>query len=473
MFDASTYRSRRRTLIDREHPESGLVLPLVVTDGHGLPVWEVVGERGHGVDRLGRRGAVDEVFAVPDRDRVVQRDGSAGVGLDPEGLEDVVWSGEHPSLREVATAAGIDSVAPVSDLEATLTTGREQGRAIHFLPPYRAEHRVRYESLLGIQNPRLDAFASVPLIRAVVAQRSVKSAEEIAQIEDALDWTARLHEYAQRHAAPGTSEQEIMGGLTGLLAAEGRTFSFNPTCSIHGEILHNHSYTNTLSEGDLFLVDAGAASPLHYAGDITRVTPVGGPFSARQRAIYEAVLAAQEAAIEALAPGVPFKDIHLLAARTLTEHLVDIGLMQGDPEEAVATGAHALFFPHGLGHMMGLDVHDMESLGEDYVGYADDQTRSEQFGLHTLRLARPLQPGFVATVEPGCYFISPLVERWRSKGRHQSFINYDRVEDFLGLGGVRIEDDVLITEDGARVLGPALPKAPDAVEAQAGSAVHA
>jgi len=469
MFEASTYRSRRRALIDQERPQSGLVLllgnrrsPRNYADNPHYPFRQDSTFLYYfGLDR-------PDLYGLIDLDA-----GTSTLFGEDEGLEDIIWSGEQFSLREGAAAAGVESVAPVSDLEATLTTGREQGRAIHVLPPYRAEHRVRYGSLLGIQNSRLDAFVSKPLIRAVVAQRSVKSDAEVAQIEEALERTARLHEYAQRHAVPGASEQEIMGGMTSLVAGEGSTFSFTPTCSVHGEILHNHSYTNTLQEEDLLLVDAGAASPLYYAGDITRTTPVGGAFSARQRAIYEAVLAAQEAAIEALAPGVPFKDIHLLAARTLTEHLVEIGLMQGDPEAAVAAGAHALFFPHGLGHMMGLDTHDMESLGEDYVGYADDQTRSEQFGLHTLRLARPLQPGFVATVEPGCYFIPPLVEHWQSEQRHSSFINYERVEDFLGLGGVRIEDDVLITEDGARVLGPVPPKAPDEVEAQAGSAVHA
>jgi Xaa-Pro aminopeptidase len=258
--------------------------------------------------------------------------------------------------------------------------------------------------------------------------------------------------------------------MAGTVTSDGGTFSFPPTCSVRGEILHNRCYTNTLSKGDLLLVDAGATSPGHYAGDITRVTPVGGPFTDRQRAVYEAVLSAQTAALDALAPEVPFIEVHEHAAQVLTEHLITMGLMQGDAEAAVAAGAHALFFPHGLGHLMGLDVHDMENLGEDRVGYAADQTRSDQFGLHALRLARPLEPGFVVTVEPGCYFIPPLVRQWREEKRHDRFINYDRVEDFLGLGGVRIEDDVLITADGSRVLGPDIPKAPAEVEARAGTA---
>ena len=468
MFDTSRYCSRRRALINQERPQSGLVLllgnqrsPRNYPDNPHSFRQDSTFLYYFGLDR-------------PDLYGLINLDAGTSTLYGEDGsLEDAIWSGEQPSLRDEAAAVGIESVAPVSELEEVLTTARSDERALHFLPPYRAEHRLRLESLLGIRTEQLDASVSEPLIRTVVRQRSVKTEAEIDQIETAVERTVRLHEYAQRHATPGTPEREILAGMTRLVAAAESAFSFTPTCSVRGEVLHNHSYPNTLAEGDLLLVDAGATSPLHYAGDITRVIPVGGAFSARQRAVYEAVLAAQSAAIEALAPGVPFKEIHLLAARTLTEHLIEIGLMQGDPEAAVDAGAHALFFPHGLGHMMGLDVHDMESLGEDYVGYADDQTRSEQFGLHTLRLARPLQPGFVATVEPGCYFIPPLVERWRDERRHASFINYDRVEDFLGLGGVRLEDDVLITEDGTRMLGPALPKAPAQVEARAGSAVGA
>lgn len=464
MFDASTYRSRRQTLARRDRPDSGLVL--LLGNAHSPrnyadnphPFWQ------------------DRTFLYyfglnqPDLYGLVDLDsGSATLYGDESGLEDVVWTGGQPSLRERADAAGVDAVASTSELEETLTEARAQGRPIHFLPPYRPEHRLRYESLLGIRSDRLDAYVSGALIRAVVQQRSYKSAAEVAELEAALEDTARLHAYAQRHAVPGTTEREILAGLRERVTAAGRKLSFTPTCSIHGEVLHNHTYENTLREGDLLLVDAGATSPKHYAGDVTRTTPVGGSFSDRQRALYEAVLAAQNAAIDAMAPGVPFKDVHLLAARTLTEHLVDLGLMQGDPDAAVAAGAHALFFPHGLGHMVGLDVHDMESLGEDYVGYADDQTRSDQFGLNTLRLARPLREGFVVSVEPGCYFIPPLVEHWKQEGRHEAFINYDSVEDFLDVGGIRIEDNVLVTEDGTRVLGPDLAKAPDDVEAQVGS----
>jgi len=464
MFDAPTYRSRRRSLLEQARPQSGLVLllgnrrvPQNYVDNPYPFRQDSTFLYYFGLDR-------PDLYGLVDLD-----DGTARLYGEEAAFDEVVWSGEQPSLHDQAAAAGVETVAPPSHLEARLARAREQDRPIHFLPPYRDEHRLRYESLLNIPHEQLTEAASEALIQAVVQQRSVKTPAEVTEIETALDRTARIHACAQQRAVPGTTEQEIVGTMAGEVTADGGAFSFPPTCSVRGEVLHNRCYTNTLSDGDLLLVDAGATSPRHYAGDITRVTPVGGAFTDRQRTVYEAVLAAQTAAIDALAPGVPFIEIHRHAAQVLTERLITLGLMQGDADEAVAAGAHALFFPHGLGHLMGLDVHDMESLGEDHVGYADDQTRSEQFGLHSLRLARPLEPGFVVTVEPGCYFIPPLINQWRDERRHDRFINYDRVDDFLELGGVRIEDDVLITEDGARVLGPDIPKAPAAVEARAGT----
>jgi Xaa-Pro aminopeptidase len=298
----------------------------------------------------------------------------------------------------------------------------------------------------------------------------VKSAEEIGEIKSAVDTTARMHHTAMQRTVPGRQEREVAGFLTGIAEAYGRGLSFRPTCSVRGEVLHNHDYSRTLEAGDLLLVDAGATSAEHYAGDVTRVIPVGGSFTDRQRAVYDAVLDAQKSAIDAMEPGVPFRRLHLRACRVLTEHLMDLGLMHGDAEEAVAAGAHALFFPHGLGHMLGLDVHDMENLGEDRVGYARDQERSEQFGLHTLRLARPLRTGFVVTVEPGCYFIPKLIEQWRAEQRHTAFIDYKAVAAFEGFGGIRIEDDVLVTDEGPQILGPDLPKTATAVEDLAGQA---
>jgi Xaa-Pro aminopeptidase len=464
MLSRSTYIRRRQAILTADRPSAGLLLLL-----------------GNESTAMNYRGnpypfRQDSTFLYyfgldqPAIDGLIDLDsGAARLYGDDPGLEDVIWRGEQAPLRERAERAGVEATAPRSALAADLASAIEADRPIHFLPPYRAQQARRLEALVGIAADRAADYASTPLIRTVVQHRSVKSTEEIDQIETAVETTARLHRAAMRRAAPGRREREVAGALSGIAEAHGRGLSFRPTCSVRGEVLHNHDYTRTMEDGDLLLVDAGATSPEHYAGDVTRVLPVGGTFAPRQRAVYEAVLDAQTAAIEAVEPGVPFREVHLRACRVLTEHLVELGLMTGDATAAVEAGAHALFFPHGLGHMMGLDVHDMENLGEDRVGYAEDQSRSDQFGLHTLRLARPLRTGFVVTVEPGCYFIPPLIERWREEGRHGAFIDYDAVAEYVGFGGVRIEDDVLVTNEGGQVLGPDLPKRPDAVEERVGS----
>lgn len=465
MFSSPTYTHRRRSLIEAESPSAGLVLLL-----------------GNEQSAMNYRDnpypfRQDSTFlyylGVEEPGLAALLDLDAGTtclyGDDP-GLDDVVWMGERPSIREYADRSGVPETAAHSALRDDLTDALQQDRPIHFLPPYRENQYRRLGHLLGLRRDRIDAYTSAPLVQTVVRQRSTKTDNEVTEFETALNVTARMHECAMRAAVPGRTEREIAGRLSGIAESHGRGLSFRPTCSIHGEVLHNHDYSHQLADGDLLLVDAGAASPLHYAGDITRVTPVGGSFSSRQRALYEAVLDAQTSAIDALEPDVPFREIHLLACRVLTEHLVDLGLMTGNAEEAVNAGAHALFFPHGLGHMLGLDTHEMENLGEDMVGYASDQSRSEQFGLHTLRLARSLKPGFVVTIEPGCYFIPELIRRWRDEGRHAAFIDYDAVADFADFGGIRIEDDVLVTEQGARVLGPGIPKTVDEVKERAGAA---
>jgi Xaa-Pro aminopeptidase len=463
MFPSDTYTRRRRALLDAEEPSSGIVLLLgnepAAMNYRGNPYpfrQDSTFLYYFGLDEPGLDGIID-----------LDAGTSTLYGDDPS-LDDVVWMGERPSMQEYASRAGIEQVRSQSDLGDDIEAALEQGRPVHFLPPYRARHAQRLEALVGVEADRAEASASEPLLQTVVRQRSVKSDEEVEQLELALEITARIHRTAMRNASPGRTEREIAGELAGIAEANGQGLSFRPTCSIHGEVLHNHEYGNQLQDGDLLLVDAGAASPLHYAGDVTRVSPVGGTFTSRQRDIYQAVLDAQRAALETLAPGVPYREVHLEAARVLTDRLVQIGLMSGPVDEAVDAGAHALFFPHGLGHMLGLDAHDMENLGEDRVGYAEDQDRSEQFGLHTLRLARPLREGFVVTVEPGCYFIPELIRQWRQEDRHAQFIDYEAVSTYEDFGGIRIEDDALITDEGARILGPDLPKAPSEVENEVG-----
>ena len=385
-------------------------------------------------------------------------------GHDPT-MDDVVWEGPLDSLAVRAARAGIARTAPTEDLDADVAAARAAGRAVHVLPPYRGEQKLRLARLLGAAPD--EVAPSEALMDAVIAQRLVKTDGEVAAIEEALDVTAAMHRAAMRLAHPGRTEFEVAAAVEAVAAARGSYPSFPPIVSRRGEVLHNHPTAYTLQAGDLLLVDAGGVAPTtRYAGDITRTMPVGGRFDERQRAVYETVLRAQLAAIDATRPGVPWREVHDVSARVIVEGLQDLGLMRGDPGEAVAAGAHALFYAHGLGHAMGLDVHDLEGLGEDRVGYDDEFRRSDQFGTRFLRFARRLQEGYVMTVEPGVYFIGPLVEQWRAEGRFSDFIDYDEAARWVGLGGVRIEDDVVVTAGGCRVLGPGIPKAPDEVEAE-------
>jgi Xaa-Pro aminopeptidase len=301
-------------------------------------------------------------------------------------------------------------------------------------------------------------LSSTELKKAIVALRSIKDDIEISEIESMVNVAGTMHTTAMKMADPGISEREIAVAIEGICLSKGHAISFTSICSIHGEILHNPFYNNILKKGQLLVVDAGAESLEHYASDITRTTPVGRKFDSRQRDIYEIVLRANLEVIKISKPGVPYRDVHLAAAGVISEGLKSLGLLKGNVEELVNKGAHALFFPHGLGHMLGLDVHDMEGLGEDYVGYDKDFSRADQFGLAYLRMARKLEPGFVITDEPGIYFIPSLIDQWKAENKFTEFINYEKLEKYKDFGGVRIEDDVLITENGCRVLGEHIPK---------------
>jgi Xaa-Pro aminopeptidase len=340
-----------------------------------------------------------------------------------------------------------------------------QGRRVHFLKPYRAEHTLKITALLGIKPTMVAAYRSEPLHKAVVAQRNIKSAGEVEEIERAIGVSRQMYLTAMAAARPGKHEYEVVAEIMRVAKANGCDPSFPIICSVHGETLHNHHHANLMQKGDVMVLDSGVETPNRYASDITRTIPVGGTFTAQQRQIYEMVLRAQLASIKAIKPGVPYKDVHLLAARSFATDLKAAGLMKGDVGEAVAAGAHALFFPHGLGHMIGLDVHDLENIGEQYVGYEPGVERSQQFGLGYLRLGRTLKPGFVLTVEPGLYFIPQLIDQWKAEKRNAAFINYKEVEKFRNARGFRIEDDVLVTKSGNRVLGPPIPKTVADVEA--------
>jgi Xaa-Pro aminopeptidase len=371
-------------------------------------------------------------------------------------IDDIVWRGDLPTVAERAGAVGVTDTRPVRELKAYLRQGGDAGRAIHFLPPYRPANQLWLAELLHLSPAAAAGQASQELITAVVALRSIKSAAEIAEIEKAVDISVDMHLAAMTMARPGLREADIAAEVERIALAAGGGISFPVIATVNGETLHNHHHGNTLQSGDLFLLDAGAQTEMSYAGDLSSTFPVDPKFTARQKTIYDLALAAYHAAVDTIAPGVTNLEVHRNAARTIAAGLKDLGLMKGDPEEAVAAGAHAMFFPCGVGHMMGLDVHDMEDLGEIHVGYAG-RPKSTQFGLKSLRLARELEPGFVLTVEPGIYFIPPLIDLWRSRNRFPEFIDYDELDRWRDFGGVRNEENYLVTAAGRRRLGKPKP----------------
>ncbi len=336
---------------------------------------------------------------------------------------------------------------------------------IHFLPQYRSENILKIQRLLAIDPEAIGDHVSESLIKAVVAQRSIKSEDEIAQIDTAMDMSFEMHTTAMKMSKPGVYEREVAAMMEQIVLSRAGRLSFPTIFSIHGETLHNHCHGNMMNTGDIAVNDSGAETKLGYASDITRTIPVSGKFSQRQKEIYAIVLDAQNKAIEAAKPGVEFRNVHRLASEVLVSGLKGLGLVKGDVGEAVQAGVHTLFFQCGLGHMMGLDVHDMEGLGEDYVGYTDTIKRNPEFGWRSLRLGKALEPGFVITVEPGLYFIGELIDRWRAEQKNAQFINYDAVEKYRDFGGIRIEDDVLVTEEGSRMLGKPIPRTIEQVEA--------
>ena len=390
-----------------------------------------------GLDQPGLIGVID-----------IDNDTEALFGDDIE-VTNIIWEGHQPSLSEWAARAGVNTSYPLIHFDKVIRKAVAAQQKIHFLPPYRAENEKKLREWLHLPNAFLPEQVSIALIEAIVSQRSYKSQEEIAEIEKAIDVAVDMQLEVMRFAKAGTKEVELLGRLYNIALGSGGNISFPPIVTVNGQILHNHSYNNVLSAGQMLLCDCGAETSLHYASDLTRTFPVNSQFDTRQREVYEIVLNAHQSATSALKPGVRFKDIHLLACKTLVDGLKAIGLMKGDSQEAVQAGAHALFFQCGLGHMMGLDVHDMENLGEQYVGYTPELTQSTEFGLRSLRLGKALEAGFVLTVEPGIYVIPELIDLWQSDQKCADFINYDRVEKFKDFGGIRMEDDFLITPKGS------------------------
>lgn len=376
-------------------------------------------------------------------------------------IDSIVWMGTQPTLKEKSESVGIKHVMPHGFIAKYLADALRKDQVIHYLPPYRAEHRIKLLEWLSL--PLIKQEGSIPFIRAVVAQRNYKSAEEIVEIEKACNITADMHIAAMKAIRPGMKEYEIAALLESVAVGSGGNLSFPAIATVNAQTLHNHYHGNTIKPGDLFLIDAGAETEMGYAGDMSSTVPADKKFTNRQREIYEIQNRMHFEAVKALRPGIPYEEVYNLSARVMVEGLKEVGLMKGNPDDAVRSGAYAMFYPHGLGHVMGLDVHDMESLGEVWVGY-DGKAKSTQFGRKSLRLARKLEPGFVITVEPGVYFIPELIDLWKGRKKFEDFINYDMVETYKDFGGIRNEEDYLITADGARRLGKKVPVTPEEVE---------
>lgn len=459
LFDSKTYTERRRIL--REKVGSGLILFFGNNNAPcNYPANGYTFRQDSsflyyfGQERDGLVGIIDA------------DSGQEWLLGDDIDIEDIIWTGFVPSVHDLAAQSGVGSSAPLAQLPIMLSKARGRGQKIHFLPPYRHDHMIQIADLMDMHPLQTRAAASVDLIKAVVSMRSIKSDAEVAEIERAMAIGYKMHTAAMKACRPGVTEKSIGGLMEGIAMAEGAKVSFNSIVSMHGEIFHGDPSLKPLETGRLLLVDAGAETVNNYCSDNTRTMPVSGKFTDRQRDIYSIVCACHDLTIEKARPGLKWMDMHLDVCRLMTDRLKDLGLMKGNTDDAVRAGAHAMFLQHGLGHMMGMDVHDMEGLGQIYVGFDDEVRPSEQFGTDCLRCGRRLQPGFVMTDEPGIYFIPALIDKWKAEKMHTEFINYDKLEEYRDFGGIRIEDDILITEDGCRVLGKdIIPYHPDDVEA--------
>ena len=453
MFSKEVYVARRRELRRRLSDQSGIVVFLGNVEApaqykDNCYKWR---QNSNWLYYFG----IDEprYAAVLDLDS-----GTETIFADDVDIDDIIWTGPMPSVADVAASAGVENSAPYSKLDWVVSEAIVKGRKIHAVPPYRYYNVLKMQQL-GIAEP------SEALIRAIVSMRLVKDPLEIAEIDNACDLGQQMHTVARRGVKLGVVEQQIVGDMEGVALAKGWGVSFPTILTQHGEIFHCHAHDSIMEPGKLLVIDAGVENNNHYASDFTRTYPTGGKFTPKQRDIYQIVYECNELAFSLTKPGTAYRDVHLAVAAHMLEGLKALDLVRGDVPQMVADGIAGLFMPHGLGHNMGMDVHDMEDLGENLVGYDPDQKRSSQLGLGSLRMARRLVPGNVITDEPGIYFIPALIQKWKGEGKAKGVVNYAKLESYYDFGGIRLEDDVLVTPDGARRLGPnRLPIAPDDIE---------
>ena len=447
MFSIETYVNRRAEL--KKLVKSGIILlfgnnesPVNYPNNGYYPFRQDSTFRYYfGLERDGLVGVID-----------IENDSEILIGDDID-IDDIIWYGSVNSVSDLAASCGMKKSAPMKQLQIICNEALKLKRPIHFLPPYRHDNKLQIFDLLGIHPNQQKESASVELIKAVVKMRSTKEQQEIDEIDQACSIGYKMHTTAMRLTKPGLTEKYVGGMVNGVANAYGSMVSFATIFTQHGEIMHGTPSWNKLEDGRLALCDCGAENRNGYCSDNTRTYPVNGKFTQKQLEIYKIVEECHDYALELSKPGIRYYDVHMGVCRLIAERLKELGLMKGDVDEAVKAGAHALFLPHGLGHMMGMDVHDMEGLGQNYVGFDDDIQPSTQFGTNCLRMGRKLEKGFVVTDEPGIYFIPALIDDWRAKGLHQDFINYDKVEGYKDFGGIRIEDDILITDNGCRFLG--------------------
>ena len=458
MFSRNIYVSRRQKLI--KSVKEGLLLflgngeaPLNYSDNQYTFRQDSTWLYYFGIDKPDMAAIIDV------------ESGEEKIFGDDVDIDDIIWMGPQPSVASQAEDVGVSRTAPLADLDRVVKAALARGRKVHFLPPYRFRNMIWLNSLLGVGFDRMKEEASVEFIKAVVEMRLVKEPCEIQQIDLACNLGYAMHMAATKLMKPGMLEQDLVGVMEGVVISGGYIPSFPTILSQNGETLHNHSHHQVLTEGRLTVIDAGAEIASHYCSDFTRTLPCSGRFTEQQKDIYTIVSEGNNLALGLARPGISYREVHLSVCRLMLQGLKNLGLVKGDVDEALAAGAAGLFMPHGLGHNMGLDVHDMENLGENYVGYDETVTRSTQLGLGSLRMARVLKPGNVVTDEPGIYFIPALIDKWKAEGTCRDFIAFDKLDAYRSFGGIRIEDDLLITESGARLLGSKrLPRTVEEVE---------
>lgn len=457
MFQQKTYTERRKTL--KEKVGKGLILlfgneesPMNYTDNTYHFRQDSTFLYYFGIQQSGLVAVID-----------IENDREIIFG-DNYTIDDIVFMGPQPTIVEKAESCGVADVQPTIKLAVTFDGAKQMGQLIHFLPLYRPENKIKLQELIGIAPKEVATKFSVDLVKAVVSQREFKTEEEIIELTNAVDISVDMHVAAMRFAKPGMTEAHVTAEVHKIAIAAGGNISFPIIATKNGQTLHNHYHGNTINEGDLFLIDAGFENQMSYAGDLSSTIPVSKKFTTEQKEIYQLTLDAHQASIDALGVGIPFRNAHIAACTTIFDGLKTMGFTKGNANDAFEAGAHALFFPCGTGHMMGLDVHDMEDLGEVWVGY-DGKPKSTQFGLKSLRLAKPLQPGHVFTIEPGIYFIPELIDLWRSKNKFNEFINWEKVNSYRNFGGIRNEEDFVMTENGALLLGKPKPKTVEEIEA--------